>query len=105
MPSKYLAELHRSDLARTTNVALRLGPTSRNLIDAAAAALGVTRQAYIIDSAHRRAVEVLLDQRVFNLADSAADAIHRALTCPPEPTPSLVSLLKTSPKSQANDAL
>ena len=100
MPSKYLAELHRSDLARTTNVTLRLGPTSRNLIDAAAAALGVTRQAYIIDSAHRRAVEVLLDQRVFSLGESAADVIHAALTYPIDPAPSLVSLLKTSPKFQ-----
>ena len=100
MTSKYLAELHRSDLARTTSVGLRLTPPERNLIDAAAAALGVTRQAYILDSAHRRAVEVLLDQRVFNLGESAADAIHAALTCPPEPTPALVSLLKTSPKPQ-----
>jgi uncharacterized protein (DUF1778 family) len=100
MHSKYLAELHRSELARTTNVALRLGPTSRNLIDAAAAALGVTRQAYIVDSAHRRAIEVLLDQRVFSLVDSAADVIHAALTAPVDPTPALVSLLKTSPKPQ-----
>ncbi|KJV08730.1 hypothetical protein VZ95_15885 [Elstera litoralis] len=98
--SKYLAELQRSDLARPTTVSLRLTPEVRGLVDAAATALGLTRQVYIVDSAHRRAVDVLLDQRVFNLGDSAAAVIHDALTGPLEPAPALVDLLRGSPMSQ-----
>lgn len=107
--SKYLAELHKANaaakttVAKTTKVAVSLSEEARGLIDAAAAALGQTRQAYVLDSAHLRAVDVLLDQRIFHLGDSAANLIHDALiTSPIQPAAALVDLLRgPSPESNA----
>jgi uncharacterized protein (DUF1778 family) len=79
------------------SIALRIGTETRQLIDDAAAALGKTRTEFMIESARRQAVEVLLDQRLFELDPQRFDAFLRALDTPPAPGPKLKALLRRAP--------
>ena len=49
------------------------------LIDDAAAVLGKTRTEFMVESARRQAVDVLLDQRLFTLDSERYDAFMQAL--------------------------
>lgn len=79
------------------SINLRIAAHTRQLIDDAAAALGKTRTEFMIDSARRRAVDVLLDQRFLALDPDRYDAFVRALDAPPAPGPKLRSLLGRVP--------
>jgi len=50
-----------------TSITMRLPVQTRELIDRAAASVDKTRTEFVIESARQRAVDVLLDQRVFHL--------------------------------------
>ena len=76
---------------------LRIEPGVRRLIDAAAAVLGKTRTEFMIESARRQAIDVLLDQRLFALESERYDAFVRALDNAPAPGPKLRSLLRRTP--------
>ncbi|MEA2877669.1 MAG: hypothetical protein QOF14_2865 [Hyphomicrobiales bacterium] len=76
---------------------LRIETHTRQLIDDAAAILGKTRTDFMIDSARRQAIDVLLDQRLFVLNSDRYDAFVRALDNPPAPGPKLRSLLRRVP--------
>jgi uncharacterized protein (DUF1778 family) len=76
---------------------LRIEAQTRQLIDEAAAALGKTRTEFMIDSARARAVDVLLDQRLFVLDPERYDAFVHALDNPPAPGPKLRTLLRRKP--------
>src|ERR1044072_7400813 len=65
----------RSDTA----VTLRLPLRTRELIDSAAATLGKSRTEFMLESARQNALDVLLDQRVFNLDAEAGESFARAL--------------------------
>jgi uncharacterized protein (DUF1778 family) len=82
------------------SINLRIETGTRQLIDDAAAILGKTRTEFMIDSARRQAVDVLLDQRLFRLDPERYDAFMQALDNPPAPGPKLKSLLRRTPAWQ-----
>jgi uncharacterized protein (DUF1778 family) len=79
------------------SINLRIEASTRRLIDDAAAILGKTRTEFMIESARRQAIDVLLDQRLFALASDRYDAFMHALDNPPAPGPKLRSLLRRVP--------
>jgi uncharacterized protein (DUF1778 family) len=84
-----------TDTKRSIN--LRIEAHTRQLIDDAAAILGKTRTEFMIESARRQAIDVLLDQRLFMLDSERYDAFMHALDNPPAPGPKLRSLLRRVP--------
>ncbi len=78
---------------RDATINLRLPAKVRNLIDTAAAATGKTRTEFVIESATQQAVDVLLDQRLFELGDKQWGAFNRALDNPPLPNDRLKKLM------------
>lgn len=82
------------------SINLRIETGTRQLIDNAAAVLGKTRTEFMVESARRQAVDVLLDQRLFTLDTDRYDAFMRALDHPPAPGPKLKSLLRRTPAWQ-----
>jgi uncharacterized protein (DUF1778 family) len=79
------------------SINLRIETHTRQLIDDAAAVLGKTRTDFMIDSARKVAIDVLLDQRLFMLGPERYDAFVHALDNPPAPGPKLRSLLRRAP--------
>ena len=79
------------------SINLRIDTHVRQLIDDAAAILGKTRTEFMIESARRQAVDVLLDQRLFRLDPERYDDFIHALDNPPAPGPKLRSLLRRVP--------
>jgi uncharacterized protein (DUF1778 family) len=82
------------------SINLRIETHTRQLIDDAAAILGKTRTEFMIESARREAIDVLLDQRLFVLDADRYDAFMDALDNPPAPGPKLRSLLRRAPAWQ-----
>jgi uncharacterized protein (DUF1778 family) len=80
------------------SINLRIEKDTRQLIDDAAAILGKTRTEFMVESARRQAIDVLLDQRLFVLDSDRYDAFLHALDNPPAPGPKLRSLLRRVPK-------
>jgi uncharacterized protein (DUF1778 family) len=79
------------------SINLRIETHTRQLIDDAAAVLGKTRTEFMIDSARALAIDVLLDQRLFELDASRYEAFLHALDNPPPPGPRLRALLRRVP--------
>ncbi len=79
------------------SINLRIEAQTRQLIDDAAAALGKTRTEFMVDSARRDAIDVLLDRRLFVLDSERYEAFLAALDNPPAPGPKLKSLLRRAP--------
>ena len=93
-----VAVAERSSAADTKgSINLRIEAHTRQLIDDAAAILGKTRTEFMIESARRQAIDVLLDQRLFLLDSDRYDAFVHALDNPPAPGPKLRSLLRRVP--------
>lgn len=82
------------------SINLRIDAGTRQLIDDAAAALGKTRTEFMLDSARARAIDVVLDQRLFVLEPDRYEAFVHALDNPPAPGPKLKSLLRRVPAWQ-----
>jgi len=76
-----------------TSITMRLPVQTRELIDRAAASVDKTRTEFVIESARQRAVDVLLDQRVFHLDEAASEALARVLENPPAPVEALRRLM------------
>jgi len=87
-----------ADLKGSIN--LRIEANTRQLIDNAAAILGKTRTEFMIETARRQAIDVLLDQQLFVLDSGRYDAFMHALDNPPAPGPKLRSLLRRVPAWQ-----
>lgn len=79
------------------SINLRIEVQTRQLIDNAATALGKTRTEFMIDSARKAAIDVLLDRHLFVLAETDYDAFQRALDTPPAAGPKLRALLRRNP--------
>jgi uncharacterized protein (DUF1778 family) len=79
------------------SINLRIDTNTRQLIDEAAAILGKTRTEFMVESARRQAIDVLLDQRLFVLNSEYYDAFMQALDNPPAPGSKLRSLLRRVP--------
>lgn len=82
------------------SINLRIEAKTRQLIDDAAAILGKTRTEFMVESARRQAIDVLLDQRLFALDPERFDAFMHLLDAPPAPGPKLHSLLRRVPAWQ-----
>lgn len=82
------------------SINLRIETGTRQLIDDAAAVLGKTRTEFMVESARRQAVDVLLDQRLFTLDPERYDAFMQAFDNPPAPGPKLKALLRRTPAWQ-----
>lgn len=96
-----VAVVERSSAADTKgSINLRIEAHTRQLIDDAAAILGKTRTEFMIESARRQAIDVVLDQRLFVLDSDRYDAFVYALDNPPAPGPKLRSLLRRAPAWQ-----
>jgi uncharacterized protein (DUF1778 family) len=81
-------------------VNLRIEPVTRQLIDEAASIAGKTRTEFMIESARRDAMDVLLDQRLFALDSKHYDSFLSALDHPPAPKAKLRSLMRRKPAWQ-----
>ncbi len=93
-----VAIAERSSVVDTKgSINLRIESGTRQLIDDAAAILGKTRTEFMIESARRQAIDVLLDQRLFGLDSQRYDAFMHVLDNPPAPGPKLRSLLRRVP--------
>jgi uncharacterized protein (DUF1778 family) len=79
---------------RDTNINLRLPYKTRELIDAAASAVGQTRTEFVVTSAKQHAIDVLLDQVFFDLTDEQAQIFISIIDNPPEPNEKLRELMK-----------
>ena len=89
---------HQTPQAETKgSINLRIEAQTRQLIDDAAAVLGKTRTEFMVDSARRQAVDVLLDQRLFTLSEADYNAFVRALDNPREPGVRLRALMRRTP--------
>lgn len=82
------------------SINLRIDVDTRQLIDEAAALLGKTRSEFMIESAHRQAIDVLLDRRRFVLNPDYYDAFKQALDTSAAPGSKLRSLLRRVPAWQ-----
>ncbi|WP_421552223.1 DUF1778 domain-containing protein [Pseudomonas yamanorum] len=68
-----------ADKAKPVPINMRVDFKKRDLIDVAAAMSGSDRTSFILDAACKKAEEVILDQRLFVLADNDFDAFEQAL--------------------------
>lgn len=76
-----------------TSVTMRMPQQIKELIETAASMVSKSFSAFVVESARQHAVEVLLDQRVFNLTAEAAEAFAQVLENPPAPTAKLRELM------------
>ena len=83
-------------LAATT-INFRASEEQKALLDRAAACLGKTRTAFILDTTREAAQRVLLDRRVFILNDDDSAAFEAALSAPAKPNDALRRLMNTPP--------
>lgn len=90
-----VAERAPSDPKGSINLRIETG--TRQLIDDAASVLGKSRTEFMIESARRSAIDVLLDQKLFSLDPARYDAFLDVLDNPPAPGPKLRSLLRGKP--------
>ena len=70
-------------------ITMRIHAQTRDLIDRAAATVDKSRTEFVLESARLRALDVLLDQRVFHLDEQASEAFAEALDHPPAPVDAL----------------
>ena len=77
---------------RDAVINLRIPTQVRDTIDSAAGLLGKTRSAFIIESSHLQATDVLLDRRIFTLGAKQYDAFVQALQAKPKSNAKLKSL-------------
>jgi uncharacterized protein (DUF1778 family) len=80
--------------ARDASINLRAPRSWRDLVDRAADVAGKSRTEFILESARARAVDILLDQRLFALEPRRYEAFMAALDAPPRPNEKLRRLLK-----------
>ncbi|UIJ46249.1 DUF1778 domain-containing protein [Sphingomonas cannabina] len=76
-----------------TTITMRLPVQTRELIDRAAATIDKSRTEFVLESARQRAIDVLLDQRVFHLDAAASEAFADILEKPPAPVEALRTLV------------
>lgn len=80
---------------RDAVINIRITTKWRDIIDRAAIVEGKTRSEFILESARKHAIDVLLDQRLFSLDAKQYDEFLRVLDQPPEPNVRLKQLLSS----------
>jgi uncharacterized protein (DUF1778 family) len=79
------------------NIHIRAPVQVKHLIDTAATAVGKTLSEFVLDSARQRAIDILLDQRLFVLDPEKYDAFIGALDNPPLAGAKLKALMRRKP--------
>jgi uncharacterized protein (DUF1778 family) len=87
------AQARPAKSAKSTQVNIRVEPTQLAAIDAAAAALGRNRTAFMLETAVQAAEAVLLDKRLFAVDDETYQRFVDRLDAPPPANPRLRALL------------
>jgi len=95
-PSVMLAK-RSFDRAAKVRFNIYIEAVTRQLIDDAAAIQGMTRTEFVIESARRSAINVLLDRRLFGLGTDHYDRFLTALNNSPAPGPKLRALIRRNP--------
>lgn len=72
---------------------LRISRAVRDQIDTAASLVGKTRTEFILESARKHAIDVLLDRRLFALGGAQMTAFLKALDEPAPPNAKLKKLM------------
>jgi uncharacterized protein (DUF1778 family) len=82
---------------RDATIHIRAPRQTKELIEAAASSAGKSLSEFVLDSARKQAVDVLLDQRLFVLESDQYAAFMRALDNPPPAGAKLRALMKRRP--------
>ena len=82
-------------MKKAAPINLRALPAQRALIDRASRITGKTRTEFVLEAACREAENVLLDQRLFFVDETAFAAFNKALSEPVKDNPELRKLLNT----------
>jgi uncharacterized protein (DUF1778 family) len=82
---------------RDATIHIRAPRQTKELIEAAASSAGKSLSEFVLDSARKQAVDVLLDQRLFVLESDQYAAFMRALDNPPQAGAKLRALMKRRP--------
>jgi uncharacterized protein (DUF1778 family) len=90
-----MEQLTAERLRHDKPVSIRMPQRTKDLIERAATTLNKTFSAFVIESATEHAVNVLLNQTVFNLSAEQAEAFAQVLENPPAPTEKLKALMKS----------
>ena len=85
------------DRKSDANIHIRVPQQTKQLIDTAASAVGKSLSEFMLDSARQRAVDVLLDQRLFVLDAERYDAFVDALDHPQPAGEALKALMARKP--------
>jgi uncharacterized protein (DUF1778 family) len=83
----------RREARESGTINLRVPEKTRHLIDTAAAVAGKSRTEFMLGSARQRAIDVLLDQRLFLLDPDKYDAFVKVLDNPPAAGAKLKALM------------
>ena len=78
---------------KTAPINMRVEPSVRSIIDAAASLLKIDRTVFIQQAALSQARAVIANQRDFTLDDKGFDAFEQALNVAPDANEGLVDLL------------
>ncbi|MCA1991512.1 MAG: DUF1778 domain-containing protein [Coleofasciculus sp. S288] len=81
---------------RDVTINIRAQSQQRDLIDRAAAAVGKNRSDFMLETAYREAVDILLDRRLFIVDDQKFSEFMALLDAPPSTNENLRQLLTTS---------
>ena len=82
---------------QTQTINLRASAEQKALIDRAARRLGKSRTEFVLDTMREASENVLLDQRLFDLDETAFAAFEALLDAPAEPDEKLRRTLNTPP--------
>ena len=74
---------------------MRMPQQTKELIEKAATSVNKTFSAFVVESAREQAIDVLLNQTIFNLSAEQAEAFAQVLDNPPAPTEKLKQLMKS----------
>lgn len=81
--------------AKRDTLNLRIKPEVRGLIDRAAAMMGKTRTAFVLEAARHAAEDALLDRTEFTVSAKAYAEFLERLDSPPQPNERLHRSIKT----------
>lgn len=95
------AATRAEEAERRGHINIRAPQRARDLIERAAEVSGQTLTDFVLESATRQAVDVLLDQRLFRLDDTQHAAFVQALDNPPPAGPRLKALMRRKPLWEA----
>ena len=88
--------MHQRSMHSQT-IHLRASPEQKALIDRAARRLGKTRTEFVLDTMREASENVLLDQRLFHVEETAFNALEAMLDAPVQPGDGLRRTLTAEP--------